>query len=182
MTDKSYDINSVFNDFVYQRSSYKKSTLKELPRWQGTTFLRHLFEVLIFYRETYLLYEGVNELTKNEIRKDFRDIEKSMPVDSDSETSVKSNEVLNSTYPVKPRRNPKNMKAAANRPDANIVKDYPALNEEALNFNRAMRFSKKALYDAEEQREKLVSTNSVSLCYFTYYYHNTYSIIFSFHF
>ena len=49
-------------------------------------------------------------LTKPEIRKDMREIQRSLQADSDSECSVKSEDVLNSEYPVKPRKTPAGIK------------------------------------------------------------------------
>jgi len=55
-------------------------------------------------------------LTGPEIRKDIREIQRTQTVESDSEGSVRSDEVLFSAYPVKPRKTPKHwMQTGANR-------------------------------------------------------------------
>lgn len=105
-------------------------------------------------------------LTKPEIRKDIRDIERSLiQEDTDSESSVRSEDILPSSYPVKPRK----MVRHSQRSDSNRAHaggDKTAnLNmiEECLDFLRAIRVSKKTVHDAEVEREKLEAQIAVCL-------------------
>lgn len=108
---------------------------------------------------------GLHELTKNEVRKDFREIERTMVNDSDSEASFRSDEVLPSAYPVRPRRNPKAVKPPNRDPlksEAVRERENQILAAEyAQNYVRAFRFSKKELFEAEEKREQLEVLNQV---------------------
>lgn len=90
-----------------------------------------------------------------------------MPVDSDSDCSFKSDDVLTCTYPQKPRKSYKPAKIIfrdPNKSDAVREKEtHVILADHALNLVRAMRFSKKELFDTEEKREALEILNYVSL-------------------
>ncbi len=113
------------------------------------------------------LPSGLYELSKNEVRKDIRDIERTIPEDSDSDCSFKSDEILGSAYPVKPRKAPKSAskgtnKEAAAKIDALVAKEGQASSSEhALNFVRAIRFSRNELHIAEEKRERMEVLNNV---------------------
>jgi hypothetical protein len=56
---------------------------------------------------TFFTSVDVAVLTKPEIRKDMREIQRSLHADSDSDCSVDSLDVLHSEYPVKPRKTPR---------------------------------------------------------------------------
>ena len=86
-----------------------------------------------------------------------------MPVDSDSENSVKSDDVLVSTYPVKPRKTPKPVHRMQpyGRGDSNPTRDAMMANDEALSYIRAIKYSRREVYDAEEQRESMDIASSV---------------------
>ena len=111
----------------------------------------------------------MSELSKNDIRKDFREIERTMPDDSDSDCSFKSDEILACTYPQKPRKTTKPAKAIFRDPSkSESVRERESqilLADHALNFVRAIRFSKKDFYEADVKRESLEIINDVCLIY-----------------
>lgn len=107
-------------------------------------------------------------MTRYDIRKDLREIERTLLWDdTDSDSSIKSEDILQSSYPVKPRRT---HRAPASRTDtrekqiSDLDKDSAVLAaaDDALNFLRAIKLSKVELHHAEVEREKLETALMVS--------------------
>jgi hypothetical protein len=117
-------------------------------------------------------------LSRIEIKKDLTDIDCSLQSDTESVISVASDEVLNSTYPVKPRRYPRQkqlqhhhqqqqqqqqqqqaeqLQQRNNKPLL-IQKDSdidPNSIEETIDFLRVVEIAKPEIYEAEREREEL---------------------------
>eukprot|EP01041_Mallomonas_annulata_P009070 gene9070-18792_t len=101
---------------------------------------------------------GVEALSKQESKKDLKEIERNLQEDSDSEESIKSDDILPSTYPVKPRRTPK----LANKPikiSSHIEDDNEDGRDigldECLEFLKAVETNRHDIFEAEKEREKL---------------------------
>ena len=102
-------------------------------------------------------------LTKPEIRKDMREIQRSLQADSDSECSVKSEDVLNSEYPVKPRKTPRwhqshhdhdSFGVARGGEGAGKIDFYdPKAADAILAEIKQIASTHKALYAKEKERE-----------------------------
>lgn len=112
---------------------------------------------------------GVYALSRFEVSKDVQEMEQTANSDTDTDSSIISDEVLVSTYPVKPRKTPKGPAAASkstvSRPsDAeNIAADYDGVSaEQTLSFFDFIGRTNKNLYAAECEREILDSQDSVS--------------------
>ena len=112
---------------------------------------------------------GVFGLSKTEVKKDVREMERSMPDDTDSDSSVRSEDVLPSSYPVKPRKTPK-LLARDKSPSRNYHHDEAGEHEydyrtveETLCFIDAIKKSKKDLFNAECERERLESLQNVRI-------------------
>jgi hypothetical protein len=112
-------------------------------------------------------FVGVFGLSKTEVKKDVREMERSMPDDTDSDSSVRSEDVLPSSYPVKPRKTPKVL-ARDKSPSRNYHHDEAGEHEydyrtieETLCFIDAIKKSKKDLFNAECERERLESLQNV---------------------
>ena len=118
----------------------------------------HLFLVLVF-----LLYvrKGIFPLSKTEIKKDVREMERSMHDDTDSDGSVMSDDVLPSTYPVKPRKTAKiplvQRPSAMSSADAEAAEYDSKMVEQTLTFLDSVKRNKKDLYHVECERERLES-------------------------
>ena len=112
----------------------------------------------------------MNTLSGTEVRKDLRDIQRTAVYDSDSDCSVKSEDVLHSAYPVKPRRTPKNWSQMQQMKGSDSQSHYhgiqhgrysqpspadTALADQAIQYIDSIKSSNRALYDAEEERERL---------------------------
>jgi len=113
----------------------------------------------------------VSTLTGTEVRKDIRDIQRTAVYDSDSDCSVKSEDVLHSAYPVKPRRTPKNWVQMQQMNKGSDSQGHyhgiqhgrysqpspadTALADQAIQYIDGIKSSKRDLYDAEEERERL---------------------------
>lgn len=109
-------------------------------------------------------------LSKSEIKKDIKEIERSfLPEDTDSDSSVNSDDILPSTYPVKPRRTPR-VTARNNYKEQQLIdvsRDRTTLTaaDEALTYIRAIKASKKELHQAELERERYETTYLVNLIF-----------------
>ena len=97
-------------------------------------------------------------------------MERSLQGDTDSDSSILSEDVLSSTYPVKPRKTPRGpavQKQQAPTPSETDIgeREYDAKTiEQTLAFVDAIKRSKKDLYTAECERETLECQGVVS-CY-----------------
>lgn len=96
-------------------------------------------------------------LSRNEIKKDISEIECYDRSDTESNSSVLSEDVLSSTYPVKPRRHTKpkveqRVKQVVTKEvgdiDQNIV-------EETIEFLRIVENARPDVFEAEQEREEL---------------------------
>lgn len=108
-------------------------------------------------------------LSRFEVSKDVQEMEQTNNSDTDTDSSIISDEVLVSTYPVKPRKTPKgpvvSSKQAISRPsDAeNMAADYDGVSaEQTLSFFDFISRSNKNLHVAECEREILESQDVVS--------------------
>lgn len=101
-------------------------------------------------------------LSSTDIKKDIREIERCSHSESDSDSSVLSEDVLPSTYPVKPRKNPKwiQPRVTGAQDDDEIIFDKKTA-EEALAFLKVVKSSKRDLYERERERELLEIQNEV---------------------
>ena len=114
--------------------------------------------------------EGVTVLSKSEIKKDIKEIERCLNSDSDSDSTIKSEDILPSTYPVKPRRTPKPSLKSLKHPsqmDENEQDNSEVGNDEAFEFLKAVEASRPDIFDAEKEREKLEIQYLVILMYFS---------------
>ena len=118
----------------------------------------HRFPVLVLL--LYLL-KGIFPLSKTEIKKDVREMERSMHDDTDSDGSVMSDDVLPSTYPVKPRKTAKiplvQRPSAMSSADAEAAEYDSKMVEQTLTFLDSVKRNKKDLYHVECERERLES-------------------------
>lgn len=125
------DFNDILGDIgIAERKIYKKVTFKDIPRWKG-----------------------LSELSKTEVRNDIKDIRRAI-LDDESDSSLKSEVILSSSFPVSPRSTPKICSPhlyTSKDLDANLL----AANEEALNFLRGISISRRELFNGEVEREKL---------------------------
>jgi len=100
-------------------------------------------------------------LSKTEIKKDVREMERSMHDDTDSDGSVMSDDVLPSTYPVKPRKTAKipimQRPSAMSSADAEAAEYDSKMVEQTLTFLDSVKRNKKDLYHVECERERLES-------------------------
>lgn len=114
------------------------------------------------------MFVDVPILTKPEIRKDIREIQRSTIEDSDSECSVKSEDIHDdrNSYPVKPRKAPRwatqgTRDAQSSGGYDNFGDDgrdvfYDVVNvESTLNYLKNIRNTKRKLWDAEEERDAI---------------------------
>ena len=137
----------------------------------------------------------MQSLTGPEVRKDIREIQRTTQCESDSECSVNSEDILHSVYPVKPRKNPKNLsqiqrdvlrrneggstgpatttsrtQASSNaggiqhsRHSREVEKDQrlepqaydTALADPVLQYIDGIKASKRSIYDAEMERQRI---------------------------
>lgn len=103
-------------------------------------------------------------LTESEVFSDLRELHRNAsPSDTDGDSSVDSDEVMSSHYPVKPRKTFR----LADREDLQASYDrFSDVNspeiDEALMFIKKITASHRDLYDAECQREDIESTLEVS--------------------
>lgn len=105
---------------------------------------------------------GVNTLNSNEIHSDLRELQKlSYNSDTDSESSIKSDNILISNYPVKPRKGLQ-LPSNGDSDDYFSNKENSAEVNEALAFIKRLSITHKDLYDAELQREELEMMYEVS--------------------
>lgn len=98
-----------------------------------------------------------------EIKKDVREMERNINDDTDSDSSILSDEVLVSSYPVKPRKAPKIMipVKVANSGSMDTEQYDGKAVEQTLAFLDAIMQSKKDMYTAECEREQLENQCSV---------------------
>lgn len=111
------------------------------------------------------LCKGVFALSKTEVKKDVREMERNLNEDTDSDSSILSEDVLVSSYPVKPRKAPKvtvPLKPVITGP-TDVEREYDGKTvDQTLSFIDAVRRSKKDLYSAECERERLEDQSLVS--------------------
>lgn len=111
-----------------------------------------------------ILFLGVFALSKTEVKKDVREMERNVNEDTDSDSSILSEDVLVSSYPVKPRKAPKVMipvKPISAGP-TDIEREYDGKTvDQTLSFIDAVRRNKKDLHNAECERERLEDQNLV---------------------
>ena len=112
-------------------------------------------------------HSGVSALSKAEIRKDVREMEQMVNSDTDTDSSIISEEVLVSSYPVKPRKTPKgpgSVQRALQVPlEAIVEKEIDGKTiEMTLAFIDTVKRSKDELYNAECQREFYENQSTVS--------------------
>ena len=92
-------------------------------------------------------------------------MERNVNEDTDSDSSILSEDVLVSSYPVKPRKAPKVMtpvKPTITGP-TDIEREYDGKTvDQTLTFLEAIRRTKKDLYSAECERERLEDQSLVS--------------------
>ena len=103
-------------------------------------------------------FRGIFPLTNTEIRKDIREVELLNDDDTDSDSgSVMSEDVLPSTYPVKPRKIPKIVQRPSNMSSIDGDEyEYDSLTvEQTLTFLDIIKRNKKDLYQVECERERL---------------------------
>ena len=104
------------------------------------------------------LSQGVLSLTKVEIRKDLREIDRNIQTDSDSDDTIKSEDILPSSYPVKPRKTPKASirSQKLSSLDDDVESDYPETNpEESFELLRLIESSRRDILEGEQERERL---------------------------
>jgi hypothetical protein len=113
----------------------------------------------------------VYALSRFEVSKDVQEMEQTANSDTDTDSSIISDEVLVSTYPVKPRKTPKGpaapSKSVVSRPsDAeNMAADYDGVSaEQTFSFFDFISRTNKSLHAAECERELLESQDLVSYC------------------
>lgn len=97
-------------------------------------------------------------MSRIEIKKDISDIDCYGLSDAESTVSVLSDDVLNSSYPVKPRRYPKTKQLPELQRTKTIQKE-PDVDqsgiEETIEFLRVIETAKPEIYEAEREREDL---------------------------
>lgn len=100
---------------------------------------------------------GVRPLSRNEIKKDLCEIECFDKSDSESVVSVQSDDVLPSSYPVKPRRHLRVQRERSSQ-RAKDPKEQDAEQtsvEDAIEFLRIVESARPEIFDAEREREDL---------------------------
>jgi hypothetical protein len=103
------------------------------------------------------LASGVRPLSRNEIKKDLYEIEYFDKSDSESVVSVQSDDVLPSSYPVKPRRHLRVQREnRAHRGGGAKDQDIDQTNvEDTIEFLRIVEAARPEIFDAEKEREDL---------------------------
>ena len=114
-----------------------------------------------------LLFSGIKPLCKAEIKRDFRDMEANLLAsESDSESSVLSEECLPSVYPVKPRSIPK-WNAQHTAVSRDVSRDFDDANiQDTYDFFKIVEGVRSEIFEAEREREALELTYQViTPCY-----------------
>lgn len=111
---------------------------------------------------------GVSKLSESEILYDLKELSKNEESnDTDSDSSVRTEDVLPSQYPVKPRKGLLQIGSKDHdfyNEDSHVGKDINnAEVDEALYFVKKVSLSNKELQDAEQLREELENMYRVSL-------------------
>ena len=98
---------------------------------------------------------GVRGLSRSEIKKDLHEIEYFDKSDCESVSSAASDDVLPSSYPVKPRRHPRVHRE--HRPNRTPKYDPETDDtfDSALEFMRVVEAARPEIFDAEKEREEL---------------------------
>jgi SOS-response transcriptional repressor LexA len=124
------------------------------------SFYHSIFPSLTPFITSNTSSSGVRPLSRNEIKKDLNDIDFSALSDNESTISVLSEDILNSSYPVKPRRYPKSKQNET--PPQRVKQSVPKesdvdLNniEETIDFLRVVEAAKPEIFEAEKERENL---------------------------
>ena len=101
-------------------------------------------------------------MTKAEIKRDIRDIERLLAEDSDSDSSIKSGDILSSNYPVKPRKtlkvpirmdNSMGDDGADDSADENAGEDLST--EDIIEFMKTVETCRRGVFEAEREKERL---------------------------
>lgn len=99
---------------------------------------------------------GIFILSHEEIKNDLQEIGKIIGhIDIDSDSSVKSEEVLSSSYPVKPRKTPKNINAKSYSKEYTRTEYNSKAAEDLIAYIKSAKISNRSAYDAELLRERL---------------------------
>ncbi len=111
---------------------------------------------------------GVSKLSETEIQYDLIELMQSEESnDTDSDSTIRSDDIVPSQYPVKPRKTL--MHSSGTDPELSIddafgVKEFDNTEiDEALHYVKKVTLAIKELHDAEQQREELESMCRVSL-------------------
>jgi hypothetical protein len=117
------------------------------------------------YQYYYIIIAGLF-LTKPEVRKDIREIQRTLNVDSDSDCSVREHHVIDcrNDYPVKPRKTPRwgssmnrdssgHMDYSRGRIDQ-VYYDYDVV-ETTMSYINNIKTNHPDLYEAEEERDRI---------------------------
>ena len=99
-------------------------------------------------------------LTKNEVKRDIRDIERLMDDETDSDGSVKSSDIMSSNYPVKPRKTLKTPLRSDKLNEDQGSNDEPAdiedlSAEDVIDFMKIVESARRGVFEAERERERL---------------------------
>jgi hypothetical protein len=98
----------------------------------------------------------VRALSRNEIKKDLYEIEYyDNKSDSESVCSAASDDVLTSSYPVKPRRHPRVQRDRTVRPPKDTTDQDSNSVESAIEFLRVVETARPEIFEAEKKREDL---------------------------
>lgn len=139
----------IINSHSFQQQVMSETLkIKNLPSIPGTIILWFPFQLSV-------VAIGVRALSRHEVKKDLYEIEYFDKSDSDSSSSVLSEDIIASSYPVKPRRHPK---ARVELKPSGVVKDIESdqINmEETIEFLRLVETVKPEIYEAEKEREIL---------------------------
>ena len=102
-------------------------------------------------------------MTKAEIKRDIRDIERLLHEDSDSDSSVKSGDILSSNYPVKPRKTLKvpirmdqsmGDDGADDSGDENVGEDLST--EDIIEFMKTIETCRRGVFEAEREKVQYI--------------------------
>jgi hypothetical protein len=170
MDDPEDSENRLYARRQYSTIRQMKSGLPNIPGIfckvlvNSAPLSKHCITVDLMTFSPRILFLGVFALSKTEVKKDVREMERNVNEDTDSDSSILSEDVLVSSYPVKPRKAPKVMipvKQISTGP-TDIEREYDGKTvDQTLSFIDAVRRNKKDLHNAECERERLEDQNLV---------------------
>lgn len=99
---------------------------------------------------------GVFGLSKNEIKKDMREMMRDVIYDDDTDSSVKSDDILTSTYPVKPRKTPRRDRSLGSSMCASDAYE-PNGPTTQVDVDEALRY----IQSTEQKRPDLVAIDAL---------------------